>query len=98
MENYKLYKFENDNLIVYPFNIEKDIYEKTDINIMFDAISNMNARILFFIQDNITFKKLRILKKYFLDNIPYCINVEFEVNYVTVILSRKHGLEAIKEY
>lgn len=94
----KLYELKNGNLTIYTYNIETDIYNKTGINIVYDVIINIDANIYFFIQENISFRKLRSIKQYFLNNMPYCINVEFDDNYVNVILTRDHGLDSIKNF
>jgi hypothetical protein len=51
---------------------------------------------LFYINNNLSFKNVRIIKKYFLDNIPHVTSVNFDNSgYITVQLTRKFGLDVL---
>jgi len=92
-----LYKEEGNNLLLYPDNIENDVKKKLNIYISYDLINNLNAKIHFNVYDNMTFDKIRSLQRYFLYNIPHCINIEYYKNYIIVELTRKFGLDGIKQ-
>lgn len=93
--NDKLFDEEGNNLIIYPNNIEDDIKDKFNIDIGYDTIINYDAKIFFFTHIK-NFNEIRILKKYFLYFIPHCVDVQYDRSYLTVILTRKNGLDAIK--
>jgi len=97
-ENEPLFEEDGDSLSVYPYNIENDINNKLKINISYDTMSNSEMKLFFYLNDNVSFDKLRNIKKYFLYHIPHCINIEYDNHYLSIIFTRKFGLDALKTY
>jgi len=95
LNNSKLYELKGAKLLVYPIRIEEDIQKKLKVDCMYSSFSNGALNIYFQIFENMEFKKLRAIKKYFLDTIPHCTNVTYDNNGFTVQLSRVFGLDVL---
>jgi len=88
-------KLKNSKIIVYPIRIEEDLRKNYNIDCMYNSSSNGALNMYFQLFEKIEFKKLRIIKKYFLDTIPHCTNVTYDNNGFTVQLTRKFGLDVL---
>lgn len=90
-----MYKIIKNKLIIYPSLIEDNIKKEIDIDLYYESFSNTTMILNFYLYDNINFKNVRSIKKYFLYNIPFVIDVEFTSNYITIKFTRKNGLDVL---
>lgn len=91
-----LYRIRDYRIILYTSNIEDDIKIKSDVDVLYLDCSNVEMNIWFSISGKVNFRIARDIKKYFLDNIPYVVNVLFDNNQTFVVyLTREHKIDSL---
>jgi hypothetical protein len=84
------YSLNGDILIINDLNIENDIFRELDIDLYCIGFKKSTYSVIFKIESTLTFKKIRQLKKYFLDNLIYVLNVKFYNGEIGVQISKKY--------
>ena len=88
-----LYDIDGSRMEIYITQIEEEM-EKMGVLIYYTTYSNVTFKLIF-IYNNINFKTVRMIKKFFMENIPYVTNVVFDRGGFIVELTRKFGLDTI---
>ena len=91
----ELYKMDDTTIVIQVLKIEEDLQKKLNVDCIFTSASNGSLNLYYNIFTNMSFKKMRSIKKYFLDNIPHVTTVNFDNNGFTVQLTRIHGLDVL---
>jgi len=91
----ELYTMGDSKIIIHVLKIEEDLQKKLNIDCIFTSASNGSLNLYYNVFSNMSFKKMRLIKKYFLDNIPHVTTVNFDDSGFTVQLTRMHGLDVL---
>jgi len=94
-ENVELWSIKFKRLYLFVTKIEDDLLDNYHINIMFSNISNVTMSIDFLLLDESDFNTVRKLQKYFYDNFPYIIGIDFNDYYLTIRFTRNLHIDTI---
>jgi len=93
-----LFILKKDKITIFTDKIEDELLYKNKIQIYYMSYSNSSFSISFNIGSLINFKSSRIIKKYFLDNIPFVTKMVFSEYGFTVDFDRSNGIDVLDVY